>query len=368
MGSILGRIFRISTFGESHGKAVGVSLDGCPAGISIDEAIIQQELNRRRPGQSSITTSRDEKDQVKILSGVFEGKTLGSPITLLVTNKDQKSDDYLALKNIYRPSHADFTYDQRYHFRDWRGGGRSSNRESVARVAAGAIAKQLIYQLAKIETIAWVKQVHQIKANINDNQLTLANIEANEIRCPDPKSAALMIKLIKNAKKDGNSLGGVIGFKVSGCLAGMGDPVFDKLTADLAKALISIGATRSFEIGLGLEATALTGSEHNDQFCKKNGVISTKTNRSGGVQGGISNGNDILGSVGFKPTATILQKQTTLNKQGIATEFKATGRHDPCVLPRAVPIVEAMINLVLADHLLLLAVSSLTRLKKAFVD
>ena len=368
MGNSFGRIFRITTYGESHGKQIGVVIDGCPAGLTVNETIIQTELDRRKPGQSKITTARKEEDKVKILSGVFEGKTLGTPIGLSIANRDQQSQDYNNLKDIFRPSHADFSYHKKYDHRDWRGGGRSSNRESAARVAAGAIAKQFIFEVCQLETLAWVDQVQAIKAAVDIETVNLAQIESSITRCPDAKAAGEMEKIITKAKNDGDSLGGVVKFRVKNCPPGLGTPVFDKLTADLAKALMSINATRSFEVGLGLEAIRLTGATHNDEFiaAKKQGA--TKTNRSGGIQGGISNGNTIFGAVSFKPVATILHQQATVNRENEQVLFTAKGRHDPCVLPRAVPIVEAMINLVLADQLILLTTSRLATIKRALSD
>jgi len=367
MGSSFGQFFRISTFGESHGKALGVILDGVPAGLEIKKSMIQRELDRRKPGQSSITTPRKESDQVEILSGVFEDKSLGTPIGLLIKNEDAKSLSYNHMKDLYRPGHADFTYDARYGFRDWRGGGRASNRETTARVAAGAIAGMLIKELANIETLAWVEQVHKVKAEINAREVTREMIESNIIRCPDQEAAKKMIELIQVKRKEGNSVGGKIKFHVKNCPPGLGDPVFDKLTAEIAKGIMSIPATRSVSFGLGEEAIHLTGMEHNDIFSlADDSSIETLTNRAGGILGGISNGQPIEGNITFKPTATILKTQKTVDRFGKVVDFQGKGRHDPCVLPRAVPIVESMINLVLADHLLRYSIASMGRLKKIF--
>ncbi len=367
MGNVFGSIFRISTFGESHGKALGVVIDGCPAGLEIAESIIQKQLDRRKPGQSKITTNRSESDSVQILSGVFEGKTTGTPICLTVFNKDAKSVAYNNMKELYRPGHADYTYDVRYLHRDWRGGGRASARETAARVAAGAVAGQLLKKLTGAQSLAWVEQIHKYKAEIDLTQVTFEQVESNMVRCPDKTIADKMIDAISEAKKKGNSLGGKIRFRITNCPAGFGSPVFDKLTADLAKAIMSIPATRSVSFGLGEEAMELTGEEHNDPFCIVDGkTIGTTTNKAGGMLGGISNGQDIYGTVIFKPTATILINQQTVTRDKQETEFKAKGRHDPCVLPRAVPIVESMLNLVLADHLLRFSIASIERLEKIF--
>ncbi|MCB9227698.1 MAG: chorismate synthase [Chitinophagales bacterium] len=347
-GNSFGNLFKISTFGESHGKAMGVVIDGCPANLEIEIADIQNELNRRKPGQSKITTQRNENDNIQILSGIFEGKTLGTPIALLIENTDAKSKDYTNLKDTFRPSHADFTYEKKYGIRDYRGGGRASARETTMRVAAGAIAKKLL-QKQDIKTTAFVSSIKNIVLNKNLKQLDFNLIEKNIVRCPDSETADKMIALIEKTKEQGNSLGGIITCVVKNCPIGLGEPVFDKLEAQLAKAMLSIPAVKGFEIGSGFEGTKLFGSEHNDEFTTENGVIKTTTNNSGGVQGGISNGMDIIFKVAFKPTATIMQNQKTVDKQGNKIDLKMEGRHDPCVLPRAVPIVEAMTNLVLAD-------------------
>ncbi len=366
MSNIFGKNFCISTFGESHGDGLGVVIDGCPAGLKIDAAFIQKELDRRRPGQSKFTTSRKETDKVQILSGVFNGTTLGSPIALILKNKDARSKAYSKLKNLFRPSHADFTYQARFGIRDWRGGGRASNRETVARVAAGAVAKKLIYELCQTETLAWVEQVGKIEAKMDPANVSLKKIEANPIRCPDKKKAALMEEEIKQIKKEGDSLGGKIGFRITNLIAGVGAPVFKKLSTDIGQALLSVGACRSFEMGIGSEASSMKGSQHNDTIGLNKGKPKTNSNRAGGIVGGISNGEMIYGKVAFKPTATIAKEQATLDKNFKPIFFKAQGRHDPCVLPRAVPIVEAMLNLVVADQLMSYALADINRLKKVF--
>lgn len=357
-GNIFGTLFRITTFGESHGPAIGVVIDGCPAGLTIDQTFIQQELNRRRPGQSNITTPRHEEDQLEILSGVFEHQSTGAPITLLIKNNDQRPADYDHLRNIYRPSHADYTWDVKYGFRDYRGGGRSSARETAARVMAGAVAK-LLLKHHHIEIKSYVSQVKDIRLDIPYPQLDLSLIESNHIRCPHPETASSMLQLIEKTAQQGDSIGGVISTVITGTPPGLGEPVFDKLHAELGKAMLSINACKGFEIGSGFEGTLLNGSEHNDAFESNEGKISTTTNHSGGVQGGISNGTDIYFRCAFKPVSTIKKTQTTINKQGEQIELSAIGRHDPCVLPRAVPIVEAMAALVLADYLLLSKLSKL---------
>ncbi|MDH5559857.1 MAG: chorismate synthase [Deltaproteobacteria bacterium] len=367
MSNTFGSLFRVTTFGESHAKGLGVVLDGCPAGLEIGVRTIQDQLDRRKPGQSKITTPRKESDQVEILSGIFQGRTLGTPIGMVIYNQDQRPGAYEDLKDLYRPGHADYTYDQRYGFRDFRGGGRASNRETAGRVAAGAIAAKMIEELAGMKTLAWVEQVHRICAEIDHETVKFDEVESNIVRCPDEKVASEMIKAIEKAKKDGNSLGGKIRFRVAPVVAGLGAPVFDKLTAEIAKALMSIPATRSVGFGLAGKAIELTGLEHNDAFVlKEGGKAGTLTNNAGGVLGGISNGEPIYGEVTFKPTATLSSLQKTLTTDLTPVEFKARGRHDPCVLPRAVPIVEAMINLVLADHCLRYSVASMARLKKVF--
>ncbi len=345
-----GTLFRISTFGESHGPAIGVVIDGCPAGLAIDEAFIQSELNRRKPGQSKITTQRKEDDTFKILSGVFEGKSTGTPIALIIENQDQRSKDYSHIKNTYRPSHADFTYDAKYGFRDYRGGGRSSARETAARVAAGAIAKLLLKTIG-VECYAYVSQVGNLKAPPY-TQLDLTKTEANIVRCPDAATAEKMIALIDQVRLDRDTIGGVVTGVIKNTPVGLGEPVFDKLHAELGKAMLSINAVKGFEYGSGFEGVALRGSQHNDEFYKEGDRIRTKTNHSGGVQGGISNGEDIYFHVAFKPVATIMQDQATVDNAGNETVVSGKGRHDPCVVPRAVPIVEAMAALVLVDFYL----------------
>ncbi|MDH4225478.1 MAG: chorismate synthase [Deltaproteobacteria bacterium] len=352
MGDSFGKLFAITTFGESHGPAVGVVIDGCPAGVALSEADIQAELDRRRPGQSLLTTQRKEADLARILSGVFEGKTTGTALAILVENDDQRSKDYTEMKELYRPSHADYTYQVKYGVRDWRGGGRASARETIARVAAGAVAKKILRQAHGVETLAWVSQVHTIRDDTLPQAVTSEAVEANPVRCPDPDAARLMAQRIEEARKQGDSVGGIVSARVAGCPPGVGEPVFDKLTADLAKGLMSIPAARGVEFGLGFGAVELTGTQHNDSFVMEGDRVRTATNRSGGIQGGISNGEDLLLRVAFKPTATINSPQDTVTLDGRKAQLKAKGRHDPCVLPRAVPIVEAMIHLVILDHLM----------------
>ena len=353
MGSNFGHLFRISTFGESHGGGVGVVIDGCPPQIEISVDEIQFELDRRRPGQSKITTPRNEADRCEILSGLFEGKTLGTPIAILVRNKDQRSQDYDEMAVKYRPSHADATYDAKYGIRNWQGGGRSSARETIGRVAAGAIAKKILHGIAGVEIIAYVKRIKDLEGVVDPNTVTLEEVESNIVRCPDSECAEQMVDLIEKVRNQGDSIGGVVECVARRVPRGLGDPVFDKLEADLAKAVMSLPATKGFEIGSGFAGTVMTGSEHNDEFyTDENGEIRTVTNRSGGVQGGISNGENILIRVAFKPTATIRKEQRTVTNDGEAVTLAAKGRHDPCVLPRAVPMVEAMVALVLCDHLL----------------
>ena len=350
-GNSFGQNFRITTFGESHGVALGVVIDGCPSGISIDESIIQTELDRRRPGQSKIVTQRKEGDQAQILSGVFDGKTTGMPICMVIFNKDARSKDYSHIADKFRPSHADFTYQEKYGYRDYRGGGRSSARETVARVAAGVIAKQILLK-ENIEINAYVSQVGAITLKENYLNLDLSKTETNDVRCPDPVIAESMIKLIKEVRKAGDTIGGVVDCVIQNCPAGLGEPVFDKLHADLAKAIMSINACKGFEYGSGFAGVEMRGSEHNDSFYVDDGIVKTKTNYSGGIQGGISNGMDIYFKAAFKPVATIVSAQQSVNESGEEVEVTGKGRHDPCVVPRAVPIVEAMANLVLVDHLL----------------
>ncbi len=344
-GNTFGTLLRLTTFGESHGKAMGGILDGMPSGVAIDEEKIQAQLDRRKPGQSKITTDRKESDTVEILSGIFEGKTTGTPIGFIVRNSDKKSEDYDALKDVYRPSHADFTYDAKYGFRDYRGGGRASARETVSRVVAGAIAEQL---LQNVKITAYVKQVGGLVANCATIP-TRKKIDKNLVRCPDFAVAEEMIALIEKLKAEGDSVGGVIECRISGVAAGWGEPVFDKLHADLGKAMLSINAVKGFEYGSGFAGSAMLGSAHNDAFVAPG---KTKTNHSGGIQGGISNSEEIIFRVAFKPVATIGKAQETVSKSGEEIILEAKGRHDPCVVPRAVPIVEAMAALVLADHFL----------------
>ena len=355
MGSSFGKIFRVTTFGESHGGAVGVILDGCPPKLKINIDLIQNELDRRRPGQSKITTPRNEDDKLEILSGLKEGITLGTPIAMLVRNKDQRPGDYSNLEQVFRPSHADGTYHLKYGIQAGSGGGRASARETIGRVAAGSIAKQLLKNLFNTEILSWVKRIHDIDSQVNKNKLTLSKIDSNIVRCPDDKVAAKMIKRIKELQQDGDSCGGVIECLVKNVPSGLGMPVFDKLEADLAKALMSLPATKGFEIGSGFLGTYLRGSEHNDSFIESDDISKLKTisNNSGGIQGGISNGENIEMKIAFKPTATIGKEQKTVNADGKEVLMKAKGRHDPCVLPRAVPMVDSMVALVLADHLLL---------------
>ncbi len=350
-GNIFGQLFRISTFGESHGVAVGVVIDGCPAGVEIDVSQIQIDLSRRRPGQSSIVTQRKEADQVSIQSGVFEGKTTGTPISLVIMNEDQKSRDYDHIKDKFRPSHADYTYHEKYGIRDYRGGGRSSARETVARVASGAVAKSLLSKYG-ISIHAYVSQVGSLRLTKDISELGFDHIEENIVRCPDPELAEQMISLIKEVRKDGDTIGGRITCICSGIPVGLGEPVFDKLHADLGKAMLSINAVKGFEYGSGFGAISMRGSAHNDIFEKENEQVKTSTNFSGGIQGGISNGMPINFNVAFKPVATLMKDQDSLNTAGEDVKVTGKGRHDPCVVPRAVPIVEAMAALVLADHLL----------------
>lgn len=343
-------MFRISTFGESHGVAVGVVVDGCPPRLAITAEEIQVELDRRRPGQSRIVTQRREADQVEILSGVEDGLTTGTPIALVVRNSDARSGDYSEMANKFRPSHADFTYQTKYGIRSWKGGGRSSARETIGRVAAGAIAKKLLARDFGVEIVAWVQRVADLETTIDPASVTRDAVEANIIRCPDDAMAQQMIARIDVARKAGDSLGGVVEAVARGVPAGLGEPIFDKLEADLAKAMLSLPACKGFESGSGFAGTYLSGSQHNDPFYKGGNRIRTRTNHSGGIQGGISNGEDIFVRAAFKPTATILRPQDTVDIDGNETVLEPKGRHDPCVLPRAVPIVEAMMALVLADH------------------
>ena len=364
-GNTFGQAFRITTFGESHGVAIGVIIDGCPAGVSIDVDFIQSELDRRRPGQSKIVTQRDESDTAQILSGVFEGKSTGHPISIVIYNQDQRSKDYSHIADKYRPSHADFTYQAKYGHRDYRGGGRSSARETAARVAAGAIAKMLLFTEG-VTVNAYVSQIGSLKTEKHYSTLDFNEIETTDVRCPDLETAEKMIDLIKEVKKAGDTIGGVMTCVIQGCPVGLGEPAFDKLHADLAKAMLSINAAKGFEYGSGFDGVAMRGSQHNDPFYTdytvtpkrdeakgiKGGKIRTKTNHSGGIQGGISNGEDIYFRVAFKPVATIISAQESVNMAGESVEVTGRGRHDPCVLPRAVPIVESMAAIVVADHYL----------------
>ncbi|SMO79934.1 chorismate synthase [Solitalea koreensis] len=346
-GNTFGQAFKISTFGESHGVAIGVIIDGCPAGLNIDLNQVQSDLDRRKPGQSKITTQRKESDTAQILSGTFEGKSTGTPITFLIPNEDQRSKDYDHNVGAFRPSHADYTYQAKYGIRDHRGGGRSSARETAARVAAGAVAKMFLKQVAGIEINAYVSRVGKMKLDKTYQELDLASAENNILRCADPEMAEQMIQYIDQVRKAGDTVGGVITCVAKKVPVGLGEPVFDKLHADLGKAMLSINAVHGFEYGSGFDGASMLGSEHNDLFETD---FSTKTNYSGGIQGGISNGQDIFFNVAFKPVATIMQGQATVDKDGNAVELHGKGRHDPCVVPRAVPIVEAMTALVLADH------------------
>ncbi|HEY9747818.1 MAG TPA: chorismate synthase [Allocoleopsis sp.] len=353
MGNTFGHLFRITTFGESHGGGVGVVIDGCPPKLEISAEEIQFELDRRRPGQSKITTPRKEADTCEILSGVFEGRTLGTPIAILVRNKDTRSQDYDEMVEKYRPSHADATYDAKYGIRNWQGGGRSSARETIGRVAAGAIAKKILKEVAGVEVVGYVKRIKDLEGVIDSKTVTLEQVESNIVRCPDAECAERMIAIVEEARNQGDSLGGVVECVARSVPKGLGSPVFDKLEADLAKSVMSLPATKGFEIGSGFAGTLMTGSEHNDEFyIDETGEIRTATNRSGGIQGGISNGEDIVIRVAFKPTATIRKEQRTVTNEGEETTLAGKGRHDPCVLPRAVPMVEAMMALVLCDHLL----------------
>jgi chorismate synthase len=351
MASIHGTLFRVSTFGESHGAGVGVIVDGCPPRLAITEADLQAELDRRRPGQSKIVTPRKEDDRCEILSGVSDGLTTGTPIAVLVRNTDQRGSAYTEMEKAYRPSHADYTYDAKYGIRSVQGGGRASARETIGRVAAGAIARKLLQQyLPGYEALAWVKSIHTLNATVDPSTITAEQIESNIVRTSDPAMVEPMIDLITKLRSEGNSVGGVIECVVRGVPTGLGEPVFDKLEADLAKAMLSLPATKGFEIGSGFAGTLMTGREHNDEFYMDAERVRTRSNRSGGIQGGISNGEDIVFRVAFKPTATILMEQKTVTNDGHDTTLAARGRHDACVLPRAVPMVEAMVHLVLADH------------------
>ena len=353
MGNTFGQLFRVTTFGESHGGGIGVVIDGCPPRIEISEAEIQRELDRRRPGQSKLTTQRKEEDRCELLSGVFEETTLGTPIAILVRNKDARPEDYREIARKFRPSHADYTYEAKYGIRNWQGGGRASARETIGRVAAGAIAKKTLAALyADFDLVAYVTQIHEVTANIDRSTVKMSDVEKNVVRCPDAAAAKKMISLVEQIRDAGDSVGGVIECVARGIPPGLGEPVFGKLEADLAKAMLSIPAAKAFEIGAGFGATRMRGSQHNDAFETRGGRIRTTTNNSGGVQGGISNGEDIYFRVAFKPPATIALEQKTVTTSNEEASLAARGRHDPCVLPRAVPIVEAMAALVLCDHAL----------------
>lgn len=350
-GNQFGEIFKISTFGESHGKAVGVVIDGCPAGLLIPQEYIQREMDRRRPGQSNIVTQRKEADEIEILSGVFENRSTGAPICIVLKNMDQHSSDYDHIKDKFRPSHADFTYQTKWGYRDHRGGGRSSARETAARVASGAIAKLLLH-LHNIHIHAFVSQVGPLVYQPDFENIDVAQIESNPVRCPDPQMAEKMIDLIKEVRKEGDTIGGAVTCIIKGCPPGLGEPAFDKLHAELGHAMLSINACKGFEIGSGFAGVTMRGSQHNDIFYKEGESIKTKSNHSGGIQGGISNGMDITFRVAFKPVATIIPEQESVDITGESVTVTGKGRHDPCVVPRAVPIVEAMAAIVLADHLL----------------
>ncbi|MAU02595.1 MAG: chorismate synthase [Acidimicrobiaceae bacterium] len=350
MASTFGTLFRVATWGESHGGGIGVVVDGCPPRLPLVTEDIQSDLDRRRPGQSRLTTQRQEGDEAEILSGIFEGHTLGTPIAVLVRNADARPEAYEHLKDVYRPSHADFTYDAKYGARNWQGGGRASARETVGRVAAGAIARRLLADATGIEVLAWVSQVHTIGSTVDSAFVTLEQVEADPTRCPDPDAAAAMTFAIEDARRNGDSLGGIVTCVARKVPAGLGEPVFDRLEADLAKGMLSLPAVKGFDIGSGFDAIAMTGLEHNDPFVPGVNGPTTASNRSGGVQGGISNGADVLFRVAFKPTATISSAQETVDTDNNPVMLEAKGRHDPCVLPRAVPMVEAMALLTLADH------------------
>ena len=352
MGNTFGKMFRITTWGESHGDAVGVVVDGCPPLIEIDIADIQKELARRRPGQSRITTQRRESDEAQILSGVFEGKTLGTPISIGVWNADQRSKDYEHMRTKFRPSHADYTYQVKYGIRNWKGGGRASARETIGRVAAGAIAKKILAQEFGVEIVGYVKQVSDMVADVDPETVAMADVESTIVRCPDPDIAERMIERIDEARKAGDTLGGVVEAVARNVPPGLGEPVFDKLEAELGRGVLSLPACKGFEVGSGFGGITMTGSTHNDPFYNEAGRIRTRTNYSGGIQGGISNGENIVIRAAFKPVATIMIPQETVDEDGNPTELSGRGRHDPCVLPRAVPMVEAMMALVLVDHAL----------------
>ena len=357
-GNSFGKLFRLTSFGESHGGAIGGIIDGCPSNVKLDLNEIQVELDRRKPGQSTITTQRKETDEVLFLSGILDGVTLGTPIGFTIQNQDQKSKDYTKIVDVYRPSHADYTYEKKYGIRDVNGGGRSSARETACRVVAGAIAKQILKQVG-ITIQSFVSQVGEIRLNEAFTALDLNQIDATIVRCPDPQTAQKMEDLIRAIRKEGDTIGGQITCLIKGTPIGLGEPVFDRLNADLAKAMFSINAVKGFELGAGFNAVTMKGSEHNDAFVNDGDGIRTVTNHSGGIQGGISNGEEIYFNVAFKPIATIMQKQATVDKNGKSAEIKGEGRHDPCVVPRAVPIVDAMTALVILDHYLLAKITQL---------
>lgn len=352
MANAFGHLFRITTWGESHGGGVGVVIDGCPPRLALTEADIQPDLDRRRPGQSSIVSPRKESDTVQILSGTFEGTTLGTPIAMWVRNEDARPEAYSEMAEKFRPSHADYTYFAKYGVRNWQGGGRSSARETIGRVAAGAVAKKILRERFDVEVLAWVSQVQRVKASVDLAKVKASDIEANIVRCPDPAAAQRMIRLIERTRKAGDSVGGIVSGLVRGVPAGWGEPVFDRLEADLGKAMLSLPASKGFEIGSGFAGILMTGREHNDAFRMRGGRVTTVTNNSGGVQGGISNGEPIWFRTAFKPVATIMHEQDTVDMRFKNTTLTGRGRHDPCVLPRAVPMVEAMTALVLVDHAL----------------
>ena len=353
MGSSFGQLFHITTFGESHGGGVGVVIDGCPSRISLSEPDIQRELDRRRPGQSAVVSQRNETDRCEILSGVFEGQTLGTPIAIVVRNEDAQPEAYQEIATTFRPSHADFTYEAKYGIRNWQGGGRASARETIGRVAAGVVARQVLAVLHPgLEFVTYVSGLHDLAAEVDGGTVTREQVEASPVRCPDEVATEKMIRAIEQARAEGDSLGGIIECVIRSVPPGLGEPVFDKLEADLAKAMLSLPATKGFEIGSGFAASTMKGSEHNDPFEIRDGEVRATSNHSGGVQGGISNGESIIFRVAFKPTATIARRQRTVTATKEETSLAARGRHDPCVLPRAVPMVEAMAALVLCDHAL----------------
>lgn len=351
-GNSFGKIFQITTFGESHGPMIGTVIDGCPAGLSLSEEDVQVELDRRKPGQSHVTTSREEEDGVQIMTGVFEGMTTGMPIMMLIKNKDQRSQDYANVQEVFRPSHADYVYQEKYGVRDHRGGGRSSARETACRVAAGAVAKKYLQSVIEgYDCTAFVSQVGDLRAG-DVGEVTRAMVEANIVRCPDAEAAVRMIELIEKVKAEGDTVGGVVSCVIKGLPVGLGEPVFDRLNADLSKAMMSINAVKGFELGSGFGGVVMKGSEHNDAFYLEGERVRTRTNNSGGIQGGISNGEDVRFRVAFKPVATVMKEQDSVSVSGDEAKMRAVGRHDPCVVPRAVPIVEAMANLVIVDHYL----------------